>query len=192
MIFVRNPELGKVKTRLAASIGDEKALTVYKTLLAHTRVISSLVKADKAVFYHEHIEEDDIWTHDDFEKFLQRGDTLGEKMLNAFKDIFERGYEKVVIIGSDCIEINAEIINYAFKSLDTNDAVLGPAVDGGYYLLGMHKLYPSLFINKKWSQADVLLDTVIDLKNGGLTFELLDTLSDVDVESDLQAAGLLI
>ncbi|MBL4754195.1 MAG: TIGR04282 family arsenosugar biosynthesis glycosyltransferase [Flavobacteriales bacterium] len=190
MVFVKNPDLGKVKTRLAATVGDEKALEVYKRLLAHTRDISLSVKAKRAVYYHERIAEDDLWTHDDFQKHLQLGGSLGEKMLDAFKNAFEGEYQKVIIIGSDCIEINAEIINYAFNSLDTNDTVVGPAQDGGYYLLGMQKLHPMLFCNKGWSKKDVLLDTVCDLKNEGLSFELLDTLSDVDVESDLQTAGL--
>ena len=98
---------------------------------------------------------------------------------------FHEEYQQVIIIGSDCFEINAGIIDYAFKALITNDVVLGPASDGGYYLLGMKRLHKSLFHNKRWSGKDVLLDTVIDLKTEGLTYELLDTLSDVDVASDL-------
>ena len=185
MVFVKNPELGKVKTRLAKTLGDQKALDVYKSLLQHTRLVAAGVNADKAVFYHEHVEETDLWSDPDFIKCLQRGDHLGEKMLNAFELSFHEEYQQVVIIGSDCFEINAGIIDYAFKALRTNDVVLGPASDGGYYLLGMKRLHKSLFHNKRWSGKDVLLDTVIDLKTEGLTYELLDTLSDVDVATDL-------
>ena len=190
MVFVRNPELGKVKTRLAKTIGDEKALAIYRSLLAYTRTVVAPVNADKAVFYHEYITHNDIWAHTDFEKRIQVGKDLGDKMLNAFDFAFKSGYKKVAIIGSDCLEINTEIINHAFHILESKDAVVGPASDGGYYLLGMKELHPSLFINKKWSKEDVLLDTVIDLQEAGLNYELLDTLSDIDVASDLESVDL--
>lgn len=190
MIFVKNPELGKVKTRLASTIGDARALDIYRSLLVHTRGISATVKAKKMVFYHGHIAENDIWTHEDFEKCLQYGKGLGDKMLNAFDFAFKSGYKKVVIIGSDCPEINTEIINHAFKILESKDAVVGPASDGGYYLLGMTTLHRSLFYNKRWSEEDVLLDTVINLKEERLQYELLDTLSDIDVASDLESMDL--
>lgn len=187
MIFVKNPEIGKVKTRLADTIGDEKALEIYRSLLTHTREISEDVQAQKAVFYHEYITVDDLWAHDDYEKFLQHGESLGDKMSQAFESAFDAGYKQVVIIGSDCLEINAEIISHAFHVLESKDAVVGPASDGGYYLLGMKKLHDSLFRDKRWSEEDVLLDTVIDLKKADLDYELLDTLSDIDVASDLES-----
>lgn len=184
MIFIKNPELGKVKTRLAKTIGDERALHVYKLLLDHTHKVSIRVVADKAVFYSGHI-VDDIWRRDKFQQYVQKGNELGDKMSSAFIKAFNMGYKKAVIIGSDCFEIDEDIISNAFKILEENEVVLGPAKDGGYYLLGMTKFYKQLFENKSWSTENVLLDTLLDLSNLNATFKLLPTLSDIDEEKDL-------
>ncbi|PCH64872.1 MAG: glycosyltransferase [Bacteroidetes bacterium] len=192
MIFVKNPELGKVKTRLASTIGDGKALEIYKTLLAHTCTIANFIVFDKAVFYLENIAHNDLWHNEKFQKYLQNGEDLGERMLNAFTFAFAVGYKRVVIIGSDCIQLTPKIINEAFEMINTNDVVIGPAKDGGYYLLGMNKLYLELFHNKIWSSENVLLDTLIDLKKMNVSYKLLETLSDVDREEDLGELKKLI
>lgn len=185
MIFIKNPELGKVKTRLAKSIGHEKALNVYHLLLDHTLKITSTIKTDKAVFYSDYINENDIWREGEFKKLLQKGEDLGEKMSNAFINAFKMGYKRVVIIGSDCFELNEGILNNAFKILEENEVVIGPANDGGYYLLGLQKYYKQFFENKTWSTENVLLETLHDLSNLNLSFKLLPTLSDIDEEKDL-------
>ncbi|MBI3518497.1 MAG: TIGR04282 family arsenosugar biosynthesis glycosyltransferase, partial [Bacteroidetes bacterium] len=118
-------------------------------------------------------------------QFLQNGKELGDKMGNAFVKAFNMKYKKVIIIGSDCLDLNENIISDAFKLLDEQEVVLGPARDGGYYLLGMRNYYPQLFKNKTWSSENVLLDTLLDLSNLNLSFKLLPTLSDIDVEKDL-------
>lgn len=192
MVFIKNPELGKVKTRLAKEIGEEKALSVYFQLLFHTNFISILSTGDKAVFYSDEIDEGDMWLEKVFQKYVQEGKDLGERMLNAFRRVFARGYKKVVLIGSDCIELNEFIINEAFDALDKNDVVFGPAKDGGYYLVGMNQLVPELFQNKQWSTSDVLLDSILDIKKLGLKHQLLKTLSDIDTLEDLQASGLRV
>ena len=192
MIFVKNPELGKVKTRLANTIGEGKALEIYKTLLAHTCTIANYIVFDKAVFYSESIAHNDLWNNDKFQKYLQDGEDLGEKMLNAFTFGFAVGYKRVVIIGSDCIQLTPKIINEAFELINSNDVVIGPAKDGGYYLLGMDRLYLELFRNKIWSSENVLLDTLIDLKKMNVSYKLLETLSDVDREEDLGELKKLI
>ena len=192
MVFVKNPELGKVKTRLASTIGKGKALEVYKTLLAHTCTIVNPIYFDKAVFYLDSITHNDLWNDERFQKYLQDGEDLGEKMLNAFVLAFKRGYDKVVVIGSDCPQLTAEIIEKSFESLNFNEVVIGPAKDGGYYLLGMNKLYSELFQNKTWSSENVLLDTLIDLKKTNIPYTLLETLSDVDREEDLGELRKLI
>jgi rSAM/selenodomain-associated transferase 1 len=137
MVFIKNPVLGKVKTRLAKSIGDEKALHVYHLLLDHTQKTVRRINTDKAVYYSDYINEDDIWKNAEFQKFVQLGDNLGKRMSKAFLESFKMGYKKVVIIGGDCFELNEKIINDAFKILEENEVALGPAKDGGYYLLGM-------------------------------------------------------
>ncbi len=185
MIFIKNPIRGKVKTRLASTIGDEKALKVYNKLLEHTHKIVSRVKVDKAVFYSDYISEDDFWKKLEFQKLLQKGENLGDKMSNAFITTFNMGYKRVVIIGSDCFEIDEDILTDAFRILEETEIVLGPAKDGGYYLLGMQKHHKQFFENKTWSAENVLLDTLLDISNLKLTFKLLPTLSDIDEEKDL-------
>ena len=139
IIFTRNPELGKCKTRLAKSIGDENALEIYKFLLQHTANVAKEVTADKFVFYSENIIENDIWETSVFNKELQNGLDLGERMQNAFSLLFSKGYKKVLIIGSDLYDLEANLVNNAYKNLNEHDVVIGPAEDGGYYLLGMKK-----------------------------------------------------
>jgi len=186
MVFVKNPELGKVKTRLAKTMGDERALEVYKELLQHTSNVANKVTSDKAVFYSSFIDKADMWANEAYDKYLQEGNDLGEKMLNAFGLAFQQGYEKIIIIGSDCYELAPEIVEQAFVRLEEKDVVIGPAKDGGYYLLGMKSLYMKLFSNKPWSTENVLVDTLLDVKEMGLNYELLETLSDVDHETDLE------
>ena len=185
MIFARNPELGKVKKRLAKTIGNEQALMIYVKLLEHTHAIADKVFADKAVFYSDRVQEFDILDYYKFPKFLQKGNALGERMERAFGQAFAQQYDKVVIIGSDCIELSSEIIEDALKALDDHNVVIGPAHDGGYYLLGMDRHYPHLFKNKMWSTEDVFLDTLLDIKKLKLSYSLLPTLNDVDEEKDL-------
>lgn len=185
MIFARNPELGKVKKRLAKTIGNEQALMIYVKLLEHTHAIADKVFADKAVFYSDRVQEFDILDYYKFPKFLQKGNDLGERMERAFGQAFAQQYDKVIIIGSDCIELSSEIIEDALKALDDHNVVIGPAHDGGYYLLGMDRHYPHLFKNKMWSTEDVFLDTLLDIKKLKLSYSLLPTLNDVDEEKDL-------
>ena len=150
IIFTRNPELGKCKTRLAKTIGDEAALDIYKYLLKHTATISQDINVDKFIFYSENIKKEDLWDSKIFRKNLQQGSDLGERMEHAFKQLFESDYEKVIIIGSDLFDLKPRDIETAFKLLNNNDFVIGPAKDGGYYLLGMKHLQSKFFKNTKW------------------------------------------
>jgi uncharacterized protein len=190
IIFVKNPELGKVKTRLAKTIGDEKALQIYLRLLEHTRKISSKVAVNQAVYYTDFIDSNDIWSESQFRKYLQTGYDLGERMQNAFATAFDEGFEKVVIIGSDCPQLNQAHIQQAFDELLTHDVVIGPAVDGGYYLLGMSQLIPELFTNKLWSSDQVLRQTLADLNRLEYSYYLLDELRDIDTAEDLKIVNI--
>ncbi|MFT4660111.1 MAG: rSAM/selenodomain-associated transferase 1 [Patiriisocius sp.] len=185
IILAKRPEKGKVKTRLAASIGDDKALEIYLKLLQHTHKVADIVAADKAVFYSDRIHDFDLLDYFKFPKAVQSGKDLGEKMKNAMALGFRKAYAKVILIGSDCITITPEIIAEAFERLDNNDVVIGPAEDGGYYLIGMKRSCDTLFENKLWSTSDVLLDTVLDLQKLEKSYFLLETLNDVDEEKDL-------
>ncbi|WP_310992746.1 TIGR04282 family arsenosugar biosynthesis glycosyltransferase [Aequorivita marina] len=184
LVFTRNPELGKVKTRLAKSVGDESALKIYKFLLNHTVEITKDLKADKYVFYSENIHSDDIWDAAIYRKKLQSGTDLGERMKNAFAEIFDMGYKEVIIVGSDIHDLNTSDIETAFEALKTNEYVIGPATDGGYYLLGMKELNPEVFQNKNWGTETVLNDTLLDLRNK--KHMLLDERNDVDYFSDIK------
>jgi rSAM/selenodomain-associated transferase 1 len=184
IIFVKNAVLGKVKTRLAATVGADKALKIYQVLLQRTYDITLTLPVTKAVYYSDSVEED-IWNPPFYEKFVQSGADLGERMQNAFAQGFAAGYGQICIIGSDCYELTEQIIQQAFGKLTANDVVIGPADDGGYYLLGMKNLQNAFFSGKVWSTGSVLQDTLNNVKDAGLSVALLPELTDVDEEKDL-------
>ncbi len=184
IVFTRNPELGKCKTRLAKVIGDENALEIYKYLLQHTANVTLEIDASRYVFYSEAINKNDLWKNDLFNKELQDGSDLGIRMQNAFKKLFAYGHEKVIIIGSDLLDLNPTIINEAFNKLDSNDIVIGPAEDGGYYLLGMKTLHPTIFKIENWGTETVYKQTISKLINNSVY--VLKTLNDIDYVEDLK------
>lgn len=188
IIFVKNPRQGKVKTRLAKTVGDERALEVYNELMDITaREVSKVNSADCFVFYSNFLpEEDDIWKDEYVIKELQEGEGLGERMKNAFKHLFDQGYERVAIIGSDLPEMTHELIEQAFAELDEVEVVLGPAKDGGYYLLAMKEYLPELFENKTWSTDSVFDETIEDLIGMKKIWHELPILNDIDTEEDLK------
>ena len=190
IVFIKNPILGKVKTRLAASLGDQKALRVYKKLLDHTLRITGNLEYDKIVYYSDFVPEQDEWLSAGFKQGLQIGQDLGQKMKNAFDEGFRAGYSRIVIIGSDCFELTSYHISKAFDNLENSNVVLGPATDGGYYLLGMTELFENVFENKKWSTDSVLRDTIKNLTDSNIKFNLLEQLNDIDTESDLQSSKI--
>jgi rSAM/selenodomain-associated transferase 1 len=185
IVFTKNLIYGKVKTRLAATIGNDKAYQVYKDLITHTHFVAEQLPCDKIVYYSEHIEAEDIWGHN-YLKTKQRGTDLGERMMNAFYDIFQHGYFKAVIIGTDCATLNADLIINAFEQLNNQDVVIGPSLDGGYYLLGMKILHQTLFENIAWSTGTVFDTTLAACNYSGLSYYLLPALNDVDEEKDLE------
>jgi rSAM/selenodomain-associated transferase 1 len=184
IVFTRNPELGKVKTRLAATIGNQSALEIYKLLINHTVRTTSNIDADKYVFYSENIQQNDAWNPNFFIKKLQNGNDLGERMKNAFDLLFKKGYQKIVIVGSDIYELNSQDIEDSFIALKKSSFVIGPAKDGGYYLLGMTQLNKKIFKNKNWGTDTVFNDTIIDLKENIVV--LLSKKNDIDIYDDLK------
>lgn len=184
LIFTRNPKLGKCKTRLAATIGDQAALDIYMILLQHTAEITKDLNCSKEVHYTEELMENDLWDNANYAKCIQKGIDLGERMYSAFKSGFERGYKKIIIIGSDIYDLNSETIEAGFNSLENSDFVIGPAADGGYYLLGMNSLNHEVFLNKNWGSDKVLEATLNNLTHKKVT--LLQTKNDIDVYEDLK------
>ena len=190
MVFVRNPQLGTVKTRLATTVGDKVALEIYIELMRHTAEVTHKVSADKKVFYSEKIEQHDVWTEMNFSKVLQTKGTLGQRMENAFRTAFEKGYKKVLIVGSDLYSLKTSHIEKALHQLDKKEVVIGPAQDGGYYLLGLKKNLPALFCNKSWGTSTVLKETLNDLKLKSIF--LMETLNDIDNFEDLKKETKLL
>jgi len=184
LIFARNPEPGKCKTRLAEDIGDEAALEIYRFLLRHTASVTSELPVDKRVCYADAIWENDIWDPRIYQKRLQRGNDLGQRMHLSFQEGFADGYRKVIIIGTDLYDLDQADLEEAFKYLDNADYVLGPARDGGYYLLGMKRPDELIFRNKSWGSDRVLSQTLEDL--GDEKVVLLPEKNDIDVLDDIR------
>ncbi|MFT7035649.1 MAG: rSAM/selenodomain-associated transferase 1 [Cyclobacteriaceae bacterium] len=185
IIFIKNPEKGKVKTRLAKEIGDDKALEVYQELLNHTHSITNSLPVSKNLYYSQRVDENDIWSSADYQKLVQQGEELGSKMSNAFSDSFEDGKSPICIIGSDCFELSEDILQDAFEKLTDFDFVIGPAKDGGYYLLGMNVHSPTLFNDKVYSTSEVSEEAINAIKHLGKSYFLLPELSDIDTLKDL-------
>jgi len=180
IIFQKNEILGKVKTRLAASVGEESALKIYRTLFQHTHSILKEIVVDQFIFYSDFIPEKEIEKTGVVHERIQTGKDLGDRMLNAFESVFSEGYDSVIIIGTDCADLRPDHIQEAFRQLDQNDAVLGPALDGGYYLLGLKKLIPEIFEEIDWSTDQVLNQTQTKLKKLNYKVRTIETLSDID------------
>ncbi|GAB5551067.1 MAG: TIGR04282 family arsenosugar biosynthesis glycosyltransferase [Saprospiraceae bacterium] len=188
IIFIKNPEKGKVKTRLASTVGDDRALEIYKALMSHTRDLASQTEANRYLFYSQFINAQDDWPENRFIKDLQIEGDLGAKMATAFQTVLAK-HAKAIIIGSDCASLTQEIIQEAIQALDQHDFVLGPALDGGYYLLGMQYFEPTLFQDMPWSTEQVAPITKTRIKALGKTCFTLQELSDIDYEEDWNKYG---
>jgi rSAM/selenodomain-associated transferase 1 len=179
---VKNIKLGKVKTRLAKTIGDDSAFEVYKELFKITENITSNLHVEKHIYFSDVIIESK-WKNKN--KTVQKGIDLGEKMKNAFLDGFSDGFEKIVLIGSDLPDLTENIIYESFHKLSNNDIVIGPAQDGGYYLIGLSKMNHTIFENKPWSKPSLLEITLQELQQNNQKTALLQTLNDIDTFDDL-------
>jgi len=190
VVFAREPVLGRVKTRLAAGIGAEQALAVYRELLALTAAAVTTAQIPATVWLAEApagghpAQPRPEWPGLPW-RVQPAADSLGARMAHAFGEAFAAGAGRVVVIGTDCPGLSAELLRQAFDQLLSHDLVVGPADDGGYYLLGMNKLEAELFSNKDWSTATVLPDTLADAARLGLRVAQLPTLHDVDSAQDL-------
>ncbi len=190
ILMVKNPVAGKTKTRLAAEVGDAKALEMYAVLTRHTGdQVLGLDQVTRYLHYSEFVDTADDWPNRDFIKLVQVGAGLGERMAAAFDHAFVRDHDRVVIIGSDCPGLTTDVLRQAFAALEDHALVVGPATDGGYYLLGMRHPHPTLFADMEWSTEHVLEDTLARARVRGLSVARLPVLSDVDYLADWQAYG---
>jgi rSAM/selenodomain-associated transferase 1 len=185
ILFVRKPELGKVKTRISATVGDEATLLIYQKLLQHTWDITHELPVDKFVFYTEIEPDEDLWSKGGYVKMIQEAGDLGHRMRSAFETLFEKGYDEIIIIGSDCYELTPAIIKEAYQLLQHHELTIGPATDGGYYLLGMKKELKEVFSGIEWSTEKVLDQTLKLMETKRYSYTLLPQLNDVDTIDDV-------
>jgi len=190
IVFVKNPVPGKVKTRLASTIGDEAALAIYLKLLAATHALTEQLSCDVVIYYNQYVDSEDLWDNRKYDKCLQQGADIGEKMYHAISSEIAKGYKHVGLIGSDIHQLTPQIIDSAFEKLKSHDVVLGPAKDGGYYLIGMNHPCRRIFDLPAWSTSEVFDQTTRRIKVEGLTYGQTDLLSDIDDHEDLIKAGL--
>ena len=186
--MIKYPEAGRVKTRLAGDIGAERAALICRkiTELVMEQTMPAAGDYDRFVFYDppERVRDFLLWLP--HEKFIaQRGSDVGKRMDNAIRYLLENGAKKAVITGADIPDLNSRIIMQAFGMLGHAEVVVGPAHDGGYYLIGMKSPMPELFRNIPWSTKDVFSETVRVLENSGKSYGVLPVLSDLDTIEDL-------
>lgn len=191
-LMTQYPVLGKVKTRLAEHIGAEKSLKVFEKLLQKTAdVACSLDSGEflRAVFIGTGgLIENFSKQYPGFDRYLrQDGEDLGERMATALSTLIEQeGARRAMLITSDIPELTTDVIKDADTLLEKHDLVLGPCVDGGYYLIGMRKVFPDLFFNIDWASDDVLNATMETAGKKKLNVGLLPKLRDLDTIEDLE------
>ena len=199
-ILCKTPEKGFVKTRLAASVGDQKALEIYLDLLnitdGETRPFNSsrhlfLASAleDSIEKMQSTLQQQDLFTDPKTKFIIQQGEDLGQRMSTAFEKLF-KNHQSVVLIGCDLPDLTSALIAKAFDALQNNDLVIGPSCDGGYYLIGLNKSTPDLFEEISWSTEKVLKQTLERAERLLLKVQLLDQLRDIDTLEDLYLSKL--
>ncbi len=193
LFFIKNPKKARVKTRLASVIGDKMAVKLYKRFLLE---MLATLNRGTFLFYVCFHPEDSLkdlkdWLGEDYLYVPQIGENLGEKMKNAFVEAFSMNFKRVLLIGSDIPDLPLEFIDEAFKSLNEKDVVIGPSVDGGYYLIGFKDktFLPRAFEKIPWSTERVFDETMKVLENGRLTVHTLQPLRDIDTVEDLSVRG---
>ena len=199
-IFCKTPERGFVKTRLAASVGEQKALEIYLGLLKITDGETRSFSSSRNLFVTSALEDSiekmrstlqqyDLFTDPKTSFTIQQGEDLGQRMSAAFENLF-KNYRSVVLIGCDLPELTSALISNAFDALQSNDVVIGPSCDGGYYLIGLNKETPDLFKEISWSTEKVLNQTLEKAGRLSLKVQLLDQLRDIDTLEDLHFSKL--
>lgn len=191
IIFTRYPEPGKTKTRLISALGEQGAAQLQKKLTEYTLREVSKLEADIQVYFsggNEALMQD--WLGNTYQYYPQSNGDLGERLIAALEESFTPEIEKIVIIGIDCPELNADLINEAFEKLSSNDLVLGKAEDGGYYLIGLRHFLPELFQGIDWGTSVVLQQTIAIAETMRLAISYLPMLNDIDVPEDLETVTL--
>ncbi|NEQ72846.1 MAG: glycosyltransferase [Okeania sp. SIO2C9] len=191
IIFTRYPEPGKTKTRLIPALGAEGAANLQRQMTETTvkkanKLFDFISLSIEVRFVGGDLKLMKNWLGSDL-KYQEQGiGDLGERMAIAFQSAFNRGMKYVIIIGIDCPSLTPEIILQAFTKLTQSDVIIGPATDGGYYLIGLRKITPELFQGINWGTSEVLSKTVVIAQSMKLVIDYLPKLSDVDRPEDLE------
>ncbi len=190
LVFVRAPELGKVKTRLAKVIGNEAALNLYMNFVADELEMLQSQFHDVIVCYYPSVARSQVetWLKGyGYDLMAQSGKDLGERMGNAFEGVFSGGYQYALLIGSDLPDLSSLIILDAFHHLTCKDSVIGPCEDGGYYLIGFRRdtCFKEAFIQIPWGTGQVFNQTLLRFHEKNLTYHTLQKWRDIDTYEDL-------
>ena len=197
IIFLKYPEMEKVKTRLGAQIGTRKAMEIYREAADFVaRSFSDSKNWETFFFYTPKEKEKEIlgWLGGgEAFFFAQEGESLGQRISRAFGKCFSLGFENIVIIGTDCVMITEDDVKNAFSLLSGKkfEAVLGPATDGGYYLLGLRRETNAVFKDISWSTSRVFEETEKRMRENGLSCAVMKKLSDIDEEKDINIKDLM-
>ena len=188
IVFLKAPRPGTVKTRIARTAGTERACCIYRELVETVlRKLNPLKEVELRFAPDDASSEIQPWLRPGWTARPQGEGDLGARLTRAFASTFANGAERVVIIGSDCPEVKTADIRTAWKELHTHDLVVGPAVDGGYWLIGLHASQADLFRDINWSSDQVLAQTLAKARKQALRSQVLRILTDIDTEEDWNA-----
>ena len=188
VVFVRAPRPGAVKTRLAETLGATAACDAYRVLVETLlNELSEVANLELRFTPDDASAEIKPWLRKSWQMRPQGQGSLGRRLQTAFAETLSRGAQRVAIIGSDCPSVTSRDIEAAWSALETNDVVIGPARDGGYWLIGLCQPQPTLFDGIAWSTETVLRETLQRAEAVGLRVKFLRELSDVDTEADWRA-----
>ncbi|MFM7363381.1 MAG: TIGR04282 family arsenosugar biosynthesis glycosyltransferase [Cuspidothrix sp.] len=195
IIFTRYPEPGKTKTRLIPALGEVSAANLHRRMTEYTvsqvQELAKMIRISLEVrFTGGKLQKMQNWLGNDLEYHSQGEGDLGVRMERSLTNAFKQEAEQVIIIGTDCPDLNCQILVTAFEKLKNFNLVLGPALDGGYYLIGLQQPRPELFTNIPWGTDQVLMETLKIATSGDLSIYSLPPLADIDRPEDLKTTGL--
>jgi rSAM/selenodomain-associated transferase 1 len=189
ILFLKLPSKGKVKTRLEKDLGPDLVLSLCNAFVNDILRVCASADADTVIAYFpdNDAEKEYKTLLSEYVSFRQRGVDLGDRMFNAFCDVYSMGYKRSVLIGSDIPMIRSSVLEDAFRKLDFSDVVIGPSEDGGYYLAANTSKSNSdkYFADMEWSTPDVYEKTGNRIKQAGYSMARLEMLNDIDDLSDL-------
>ncbi len=195
IIFTRYPQPGKTKTRLIPILGAEGAANLQRQMTEYTIAEAKLFLSAHPLSIEVHFAGGNLdlmetWLGSDITYRQQGEGDLGRRMMSAFEVSFAAGMSRAIIIGTDCPNLNGKLMDEAFQLLSHNDLVLGPAADGGYYLIGLRRLIPELFVGIDWGTSQVRQQTIEIGATLNLAIAFLPILNDIDRPEDLDKGAL--